>query len=573
MKLFTFGRPSGQSWARARSFKQSLIAFSGIGWGLSLGATFYPIVGVTSDTAGTDFFPAARLIEGPGVGFDGNAPHGRTSNLTWVTNAPNGGTGDYYAPLPVPGPRLVFDLGESVVLNEISIWGYADGNGNGLISADLRFSDTTTFTSDPISITGITQPVTPRQSFSFPEVTARYVELVPTDNLYGIAPPGGDRVGIGEVAFAIPPEEANLTVISPAILPLEVTGLQTFPLRINNVGRSELSISGVTVTGEDAGAVSIVSFPTAVAAGQTDEIVIEINPAAVGIGVIDATLEIASNDFEDAVTPIVLFTGVPVTFHPITAVLTNTENFYPAENLIAGTGVGFDSLFPHAAPGDNPPASTWVTNNPNGAGDYYDNATPPPVIIFDLGANVPIAQINTWGYQGGNTNGAKDYTLRFATEAEGGNPELGDENFGNSITYQPTFEAAFSPIDRDIEVFEQAVLARYVEMTITDNWRDLQPLPGGDRVGLGEVAFPIYTGPVVQPLTIVSAGRLADGSFSVTFTSIPDGSYELERSTDGENWDPLGVRVTGGPEDTTTILDTSPLPDTEKVVLYRVVAP
>jgi hypothetical protein len=117
------------------------------------------------------------------------------------------------------------------------------------------------------------------------------------------------------------------------------------------------------------------------------------------------------------------------------------------------------------------------------------------------------------------------------------------------------------------------VLARYVEMTITDNWRDLQPLPGGDRVGLGEVAFPIYTGPVVQPLTIVSAGRLADGSFSVTFTSIPDGSYELERSTDGENWDPLGVRVTGGPEETTTILDTSPLPDTEKVVLYRVVAP
>lgn len=573
MKTLTLGHLLSQPWLRPRSFKRVLIALSGIGCGLSLGASFYPIVGVTSDTAGTDYFPAERLIEGPGVGFDTNAPHGRTSNLTWVTNAPNGGIGDYYTPLPDPAPRLVFDLGESVVLNEISIWGYADGNGNGLISADLRFSDTTTFTGDPISITGITQPVTPRQSFNFPEVTARYVELVPTDNLFGIAPPGGDRVGIGEVAFAIPPEEANLTVDSPATLTLEVTGLQSFALPISNLGRSALTISGVTVTGNDAGAVSVVSFPTTVEAGQADEIVIEINPAAVGIGVIDATVEIASNDVENAVIPIVLFTGLPVTFHPITAVLTNTENFYPAENLIAGSGVGFDNLFPHAASGANPPASTWVTNNPNGAGDYYDNATPAPVIIFDLGANVPIAQINTWGYQGGNTNGAKDYTLRFATEAEGGNPELGDENFGNSITYQPTFEAAFSPTERDIEVFEQAVLARYVEMTITDNWRDQQPLPGGDRVGLGEVAFPVYIGSVVQPLTIVSAGRMADGSFSVTFNSIPDASYELERSTDGELWDRLAVRVTGGPEETTTILDTSPLADTERVVLYRVVAP
>lgn len=187
-----------------------------LGGGLSMGATFYPITGVTSDTAGTDFFPASRLIEGAGVGFDAAEPHNRTSNLTWVTNAPNGGTGDYFSPTPTPGPTLVFDLGSSVPLNEISIWGYADNNGNGLISADLRFSDTTTFAGPSITISGITQPVTPRQSFSFAEITARYVELVPTDNLFGIAPPGGDRVGIGEVAFAQPVPEPSTALLALA---------------------------------------------------------------------------------------------------------------------------------------------------------------------------------------------------------------------------------------------------------------------------------------------------------------------------------------------------------------------
>ena len=53
--------------------------------------TFFPITSVTSDTAGTDLFPAVRMIEGPGIGFQAVEPHNRTSGLTWVTNAPNGG--------------------------------------------------------------------------------------------------------------------------------------------------------------------------------------------------------------------------------------------------------------------------------------------------------------------------------------------------------------------------------------------------------------------------------------------------------------------------------------------------
>jgi len=152
------------------------LSFLVLSSGLSLGATFYPIIGVTSDTSATDFFPAGRLIEGPDVGFDSAAPHNRIGTQTWVTNAPNGGAGDYFNPLPNPAPRLVFNLGAAVALNEISIWGYANDHANGLISANLRFSDSTTFSGTPVAITGITQPVTPRQSFSFADITAQYVE-------------------------------------------------------------------------------------------------------------------------------------------------------------------------------------------------------------------------------------------------------------------------------------------------------------------------------------------------------------------------------------------------------------
>lgn len=198
---------------------QHTLSFLILGTSFSLGATFYPILGVTSDTSATDEpgYIAGNLIQGPGVGFDASAPHDQLgaggASFAWVTNAPNGGLGDYFAPTPNPGPRLVFDLGSSVSLSEISLWGYSDSNVNGISSMDLRFSDTSTFSGTPISISGIIRPYAPRQSFSFAEVSARYVELVPTDNLFGTGP-GGDRVGIGEVAFAIPVPEPSTTALS-----------------------------------------------------------------------------------------------------------------------------------------------------------------------------------------------------------------------------------------------------------------------------------------------------------------------------------------------------------------------
>ncbi|BDS08776.1 hypothetical protein NT6N_38160 [Oceaniferula spumae] len=172
------------------------------------------------------------------------------------------------------------------------------------------------------------------------------------------------------------------------------------------------------------------------------------------------------------------------TFYTISSVgSSNSVAFYQLSELIEGPGVGYDASAPHdqAAVGAN--GRAWVTNNPNGNGDYYAVA-PAPVIVFDLGSDVLLTEISTWGYDTGNTNGAKDFSLRFATAAEGTGA------FGTSITFNPTFEADFATTPRDSNVFGQSVTAQYVEMTITDNWRGFQGgTPGGDRVGLGEVAF------------------------------------------------------------------------------------
>ncbi len=80
--------------------------------------------------------------------------------------------------------------------------------------------------------------------------------------------------------------------------------------------------------------------------------------------------------------------------------------------------------------------------------------------------------------------------------------------------YSPVFTAGFDESARDSHPFTQAVTARYVEMTITDNWRGFQGgTPGGDRVGLGEIAFEDAIPPPDPRIDITaSLGLNLDGS-------------------------------------------------------------
>lgn len=193
---------------------------------------FYPISGVTSSTQDTDLWPASNLIQGPGVGFDAAAPHDKLiggADGNWVTDAPGGFPADY---IEVAGaPVLTFDLGTDVPLNEISVWGYAATNTNGVSEFSLSFATEAegvgggSATAGPFTTIGDlttgTNDDTSRQSFNFDAVTARYVELSATDNFFN-APgdgsvagtlAGGDRVGLGEVAFQQVPEPSSAILL------------------------------------------------------------------------------------------------------------------------------------------------------------------------------------------------------------------------------------------------------------------------------------------------------------------------------------------------------------------------
>lgn len=182
---------------------------------------------------------------------------------------------------------------------------------------------------------------------------------------------------------------------------------------------------------------------------------------------------------------------VAAEFYPITsvdAVLPEGGSLYALENLIQGPGVGFLQAVPHTAIGAGQSA-TWVTDACGFPCDYIETWGQ-PVLTFDLGEDRDLTEISLWGYSGSNANGVKDFSLRFATAAEG------TAGLGSSITYSPTFtDVAVDPVSRQSFGFGQTIKARFVELKALDNHfvepgdGSLGGLAGGDRVGLGEVAF------------------------------------------------------------------------------------
>ncbi len=175
-------------------------------------------------------------------------------------------------------------------------------------------------------------------------------------------------------------------------------------------------------------------------------------------------------------------------FATITSVTSTTSetDLWPVSLLAQGPGVGFDASAPF---NQIPEVGRWVTAAPGGfPNDYFVNPGVAPVITFDLGQEHQLEQISFWGYDEGNANGVSEFSLRFATEAEG------LDGFGDSITFNPTYNPTIDSVARQNFDFGQAVTARYVELTALDNFFSgggFGPPPGGDRVGIGEIAFEV----------------------------------------------------------------------------------
>jgi hypothetical protein len=166
------------------------------------------------------------------------------------------------------------------------------------------------------------------------------------------------------------------------------------------------------------------------------------------------------------------------------------DDLWPASNLVQGPGVGYDAADPYNQATDVA-GTRWVTAAPGGFPSDYIAVAGGPVIVFDLGADTLMSSVHTWGYSDTNTNGVSEFALRFASDADG------TGGFGTSLGFNPTFTMVQDAVSMQSNDFGQSLTARYVEFTVTDNLffppgdGSAGGQAGGDRAGLGEVAFGI----------------------------------------------------------------------------------
>jgi hypothetical protein len=182
---------------------------------------------------------------------------------------------------------------------------------------------------------------------------------------------------------------------------------------------------------------------------------------------------------------------------------TQATDLFPANNLIQGPGVGFDASESHDKTNSNSFVGNWVTDTPGGLPADYIAVAGMPVLTIDLGLDRMLSEISVWGYVATNANGISEFSLRFATEAEG----LG--GFGTSIGFNPTYFLTNDDLLRQSFLFGQTISARFVEFKAVDNFFILPgdgsggETPGGDRVGLGEIAFATVPEPAILGLMTI----------------------------------------------------------------------
>jgi hypothetical protein len=151
------------------------------------------------------------------------------------------------------------------------------------------------------------------------------------------------------------------------------------------------------------------------------------------------------------------------------------------------TLVSGSMYYPVSCTSDGNILSRWATNSPGGYQSDYFEVGPVPVIILDLGSDTTMSRVAFWGFgtSGPSNSSASRFSLRFAIDAEG------PQGVAGSITYTPTFYPANlgQTLEQDFD-FDRLVTARYVEVTVGDNYFDpVRPFLGGDRVGLSEIQF------------------------------------------------------------------------------------
>ncbi len=159
---------------------------------------------------------------------------------------------------------------------------------------------------------------------------------------------------------------------------------------------------------------------------------------------------------------------------------------------------------------------SWVTNA--SGSDYFTGfgATNPPVFVWDLGDDYAVLNLVIWQYQnngGGGLNNqgnhARTMDLRFNMAADGFASFAGPVT---TLVLLPVEDNDGVPGNdlggvNSAQVLSLTTLGRYVQVTVTDNYRNYQGITaGGDRVGLGEVRFDVGVIPEPATCTLLALG-------------------------------------------------------------------
>jgi len=177
--------------------------------------SFAPIVSVSASNDNTDTglgLVLDNLGEGPGVGFSSGAPYPALSGAAWSTITTGSDT-DYFAAYP-DDIVVDFTLDDVYTLTGIALWANAYAAGNSPREFALQLSTTGDADGLGPSQYFISTDVDPTsmERIAFPPTDANFVRLAFSDNQRGYFSPGGDRLGMLEIAFV---QEGEVAAAAP----------------------------------------------------------------------------------------------------------------------------------------------------------------------------------------------------------------------------------------------------------------------------------------------------------------------------------------------------------------------
>lgn len=214
--------------------------------------------------------------------------------------------------------------------------------------------------------------------------------------------------------------------------------------------------------------------------------------------------------------------------------------FFPAINMINNSGLSgtpdisnYETIEHSAASA----TTAWTTNNPNGAGDYYQAGAEGqvPEFIFTLPELASLNALVFWGYHFNSPNGNE--TREFAVEFS---PD-GGKTYSDPVTVSVDLsDFAFSSVKT--LPFGGDHVADTLRIHLIDNHFG-GTAPGGDRMGLGEIKF--IGSPGGGQLPAITDVTVTEGTLTITATSglRPGVTYHLETGS--------------------TLLDFAPIPGSE----------